>query len=249
MGVLCEAGFYSFIIDQARNHMADATSRKTTNSTSHVAQLLLCSRKDMAFIPSAPHKISTASAWQITALSRSRCRAVQPRHVSRQASLRMATGGNDPEEVSVPLSSLNNLNTPPATAPLANPATEDEDDNRTEQQKEADRLRAAESFITLDEGVFECTACSYMYEPKKGVKEAGIAADTPFEDLSPAFVCPVCRSPKGRFVSKKKVIAGFADNQSYGFGSNTMTGGQKSALIFGGLGVCFLLLLSGYALN
>lgn len=158
----------------------------------------------------------------------------------------MATDGENAEEVSLPLTSLKNLNAPPATAPTDSPA---EDDDRTEEQKESDRLRAAEKFIAIDEGAFECTACSYLYEPVKGIKQAGIAPETPFEDLSPAFVCPVCRSPKSRFMSKKKIIAGFADNQSYGFGSNTMTGGQKSALIFGGLLVCFLLLLSGYALN
>lgn len=157
--------------------------------------------------------------------------------------------GDEPDEVAVPLTSLKDLNASPAASPSADPMQEGEDDERSEEQKEMDRLRAAEKFITLDEGSFECTACSYLFEPKKGVRQAGILPDTAFEDLPPAFVCPVCRSPKSRFMSKKKIIAGFADNQTYGFGSNTMTGGQKSALIYGGLVVSFLLLLSGYALN
>ena len=44
-------------------------------------------------------------------------------------------------------------------------------------------------------------------------------------------------------------IAGFAENQAYGFGTNTMTEAGKSNLIFGGLGACFVLLIAGYGLN
>lgn len=123
------------------------------------------------------------------------------------------------------------------------------EDTRSESQKEIDRLRAAEKFIAIDEGRFECTACGNIYNPAEGDRQAGIAPDTPFEDIPDSYVCPVCRSPKNRFVSKKKIIAGFADNQKYGFGSNTMTGDQKSLIIYGSLVFCFLLLLSGYALN
>lgn len=149
----------------------------------------------------------------------------------------------------MPLSSLKDIKPPTVAPPDAPDGEEEEEDMRSEKQKEIDRLRAAEKFITVDKGAFECTACSYLYEPDKGAKQAGVAPGTAFEDLSSTFVCPVCRSPKNRFVSKKMIIAGFADNQTYGFGSNAMTGGQKSALIYGGLLLCFLLLLSGYALN
>jgi hypothetical protein len=44
-------------------------------------------------------------------------------------------------------------------------------------------------------------------------------------------------------------IPGFAVNQGYGLGTNGMTSGQKTGLVFGGLFFFFLLLLSGYALN
>ena len=44
-------------------------------------------------------------------------------------------------------------------------------------------------------------------------------------------------------------IAGFADNQAYGFGTNTWTESQKSTAIYGGLGLFFLLFIGGYALN
>ena len=54
---------------------------------------------------------------------------------------------------------------------------------------------------------------------------------------------------KSQFKNIKKVIAGFADNQKYGFGGNSLTGGQKNLIIFGSLGFGFLLLLSGYFLE
>jgi hypothetical protein len=44
-------------------------------------------------------------------------------------------------------------------------------------------------------------------------------------------------------------VSGFKANQRYGVGVNGMTEGQKSLLIFGGLVVGFLLLLSMYGLQ
>lgn len=206
----------------------------------------------MAFIPTVPCKLSQFPA--------SNCQSFSSRHITlhstpRRAYLCISNGSNNAdEEISVPLSALNEqLAASRATASnqTDNSTIPDpvEEDNRTEKQKENDRLRAAEKFIAIDEGVFECTACSYMYEPKKGIKQSGIPPETRFQDVPDSFVCPICRSPKNRFISKKKIIAGFADNQRYGFGSNTLTAGQKSALIFGSLLFGFLLLLSGYALN
>lgn len=158
------------------------------------------------------------------------------------------TSDSTDDEVSVPISSLKDFKEQETNSEPAAP-TEPEVDDRTEAQKEIDRLRAAEKFITIDEGNHECMACGYLYEPAKGERQSGIAPGTAFEDLPDSFICPACRSPKKSFVPKKKVIAGFADNQKYGFGSNSLTGGQKNALIFGGLAFFFLLLLSGYALN
>lgn len=205
----------------------------------------------MAFVPTPPSS-QAAFLPRSTGVTSTRSPRFRPRLSARRYTpARMATGDSDgQEEVSVPLSSLKDISPPAPTAtPIDAAQGQEEEDLRSEKQKENDRLRAAEKFIQIEEGSFECTACSYLYEPEKGATQMGIAAGTPFEELSPAFVCPVCRSPKSRFLSKKKIIAGFADNQSYGFGSNTMTGGQKTGLIFGGLLICFLLLLSGYALN
>merc|ERR1712205_40489 len=118
-----------------------------------------------------------------------------------------------------------------------------------EKQAEIERLRAAEKFMEIDEGKFECQACGYVYEPEKGDKFAGIQPGTEFSQLPENFSCPACRSPKSQFKNIKKVIAGFADNQKYGFGGNSLTGGQKNLLIFGFLCFAFLLLLSGYFLE
>jgi len=104
-------------------------------------------------------------------------------------------------------------------------------------------------FIEVDEGNYECPTCSYVYEKAKGEFLSGIKSGTEFDDLPSDFTCPSCKTPKSAFQPIKKVIAGFADNQSYGIGTNSLTGGQKSALIYGGLAIFFLLFLSGYLIN
>jgi len=45
------------------------------------------------------------------------------------------------------------------------------------------------------------------------------------------------------------VIAGFAENQGYGLGGNSLTSGQKSALIYGSLLVGFSFFIFGYFLQ
>jgi hypothetical protein len=51
--------------------------------------------------------------------------------------------------------------------------------------------------------------------------------------LLPAVLCHV------------QVVAGFAENQQYGLGTNSMTGEQKSLLIYGALALFFILFLGG----
>ena len=126
-------------------------------------------------------------------------------------------------------------------------------DSQTDEEKkryaEIQRLKAAEKFMEIDEGKFECQGCGYIYEPQKGDKFAGIEQGVQFSELPESFNCPACRSNKSQFKSIKKVIAGFADNQKYGLGANSLTGGQKNLVIFGSLTVAFLLFLSGYLLE
>lgn len=71
----------------------------------------------------------------------------------------------------------------------------------------------------------------------------------PFKGLPEDWRCPTCGAAKGFFESKSVEIAGFAENQKFGFGTNGLTAGQKGLLIWGSLGVLFLLFLSGYFLQ
>jgi rubredoxin len=46
---------------------------------------------------------------------------------------------------------------------------------------------------------WECTVCGYIYDPKKGDPDSGIAAGTAFEDLPDDWVCPECGAEKDMF--------------------------------------------------
>ena len=118
----------------------------------------------------------------------------------------------------------------------------------TDKEKEIARLRAAEKFMMKDTGDAKCTTCNFVYNWENGV-EGSVPKKTPFEYVPESFVCPKCKSPKAFFEPVQVEIAGFADNQAYGFGTNTWTEAQKSGAIFGGLAAFFALLLGGYALN
>jgi len=127
-------------------------------------------------------------------------------------------------------------------------AVEVEEQELTEKQKEIARLRAAETFMLKDTGDAVCQTCSYKYNWEAGVG-GQVPAKTPFELVPESFVCPNCKSPKAFFNPIQIEIAGFADNQAYGLGTNTWTESQKSTAIFGGLAAFFALFLGGYALN
>ena len=60
------------------------------------------------------------------------------------------------------------------------------------------------------------------------------------------WLCPICSADKNKFQAKAKEVAGFAENQKYGLGTNSLTGGQKSLLIFGSFFAFFFLFLAGY---
>ena len=111
----------------------------------------------------------------------------------------------------------------------------------TEKEKEILRLKQAEKFMVKETGVYECRVCSYAYEEG----EQG----TSFKDLPSSWRCPQCLSQKGLFTPRTTTIAGFQENQEYGFGTNTMTSEGKNGLIFGSLGAFFVLFLSGYLLE
>ena len=135
--------------------------------------------------------------------------------------------------------------TPDATTATA---IEGEERELTEKEKEIARLRAAEKFMMKDTGDAVCRTCGYKYGWENGV-DGAIPKKTPFDLVPDSFACPNCKSPKAFFDPIQIEIAGFADNQAYGLGTNTWTEGQKSNAIFGGLALFFFLFLGGYGLN
>ncbi|KAJ9185883.1 hypothetical protein P3X46_005463 [Hevea brasiliensis] len=70
-----------------------------------------------------------------------------------------------------------------------------------------------------------------------------------FDKLPEDWSCPTCGAAKTFFESKSVEIAGFAQNQQYGLGGNSLTSGQKAILIYGSLLFFFVLFLSGYFLQ
>ncbi len=121
-----------------------------------------------------------------------------------------------------------------------------------EKARKADLLRSQEVFMKRSTGIHQCSNCGWEYSPEKGdsfliggMIKPGVA----FEDLPSNWRCPTCRSSKDGFREVVETIPGFEVNQGYGFGTNSMTSGQKNALIWGGIGGFFLLFIGGYALS
>ena len=94
-----------------------------------------------------------------------------------------------------------------------------------------------------------CQSCMYQYSPKKGDDFYPVSAGTQFIDLPEDWNCPVCGASKSKFKSTGRQVAGFEQNQGYGFGTNSMTEGEKSRLIYGSLALFFVFFLAGYFLE
>jgi rubredoxin len=104
--------------------------------------------------------------------------------------------------------------------------------------------------MAADDDRFECRACGYTYDPNKGDPKNKIIAGTPFTALPQTWKCPACGAKKGAFTNIGTTETfGFKENTRYGLGVNTMSPGQKSLLIYGGLAVGFIIFLSLYTLN
>lgn len=121
-----------------------------------------------------------------------------------------------------------------------------------EKQRKADELRSQEVFMQRSTGLHKCNNCDWEYDEKKGdnfMIGGMIKPDTAFAELPSNWRCPTCRASKDNFSEVTEEIPGFAVNQGYGLGGNGMTSGQKSGIVFGGLGIFFLLFLGGYGLS
>eukprot|EP00245_Coleochaete_scutata_P007131 TRINITY_DN22230_c0_g1_i1.p1 TRINITY_DN22230_c0_g1~~TRINITY_DN22230_c0_g1_i1.p1 ORF type:complete len:198 (+),score=24.34 TRINITY_DN22230_c0_g1_i1:27-620(+) len=106
-----------------------------------------------------------------------------------------------------------------------------------------------EVFTTRDTGKYECKSCGYAYETSVGDSTYPVPRGTLFSELPSDWACPTCGAGKVSFKSTGVEVAGFAENQKYGLGTNSMTSGQKSVLIYGSLFLFFLFFLSGYLLQ
>eukprot|EP00596_Hydrurales_sp_CCMP1899_P009418 CAMPEP_0119052134 /NCGR_PEP_ID=MMETSP1177-20130426/73533_1 /TAXON_ID=2985 /ORGANISM="Ochromonas sp, Strain CCMP1899" /LENGTH=161 /DNA_ID=CAMNT_0007031603 /DNA_START=667 /DNA_END=1152 /DNA_ORIENTATION=- len=125
--------------------------------------------------------------------------------------------------------------------------TEEETYKRTKLAEIAEK-QALEVFVSRNTGKYECQSCGYIYSEAIGNEKYNIKAGTPFLDIE-KFRCPQCGANKKYFIAETEILSGFKENLNYGIGGNSMTGGQKGNLIFGGLFVGFLIFMSGYLLE
>ncbi len=51
---------------------------------------------------------------------------------------------------------------------------------------------------------WQCTACTYVYDPETGDPDNGVAAGTPWERVPDDWVCPLCGVPKDMFEEVKE---------------------------------------------
>lgn len=123
-----------------------------------------------------------------------------------------------------------------------------EEKYKREKLAEIDALKAKEVFVTRSTGKYECQACGYVYDEAGGMEKKGIAPGTPFDEIE-KFRCPQCGANKKYFVAEMETLSGFKENLKYGFGGNSLTGNQKSNLIYGGLLLGFAVFMSGYLLE
>eukprot|EP00636_Phaeomonas_parva_P012259 CAMPEP_0118879606 /NCGR_PEP_ID=MMETSP1163-20130328/19371_1 /TAXON_ID=124430 /ORGANISM="Phaeomonas parva, Strain CCMP2877" /LENGTH=186 /DNA_ID=CAMNT_0006815803 /DNA_START=132 /DNA_END=692 /DNA_ORIENTATION=- len=137
---------------------------------------------------------------------------------------------------------------PTPMAPPAEDAVEEGDEKLTPEQKKAKALRDAEKFMVKETGLMECSVCTYIYKSDEGDGRR-LPPGTEWDNIADNWRCPDCGAPKEAFQASMVTIAGFEVNQGYGFGGNSLTGDQKSGLVFGGLILFFLVFMSGYLME
>eukprot|EP01018_Ginkgo_biloba_P010098 Gb_24370 [translate_table: standard] len=111
------------------------------------------------------------------------------------------------------------------------------------------RIGLEEKFAVINTGKSECRSCGYVYDQSFGDQFYPIPPGIEFSKLPADWRCPTCGAAKSYFISKSVEVAGFAQNQQFGLGGNTLTSGQKSLLIYGSLLFFFALFLGGYFLQ
>ncbi|XP_039037082.1 rubredoxin-like [Hibiscus syriacus] len=126
---------------------------------------------------------------------------------------------------------------------------ENQSEETSGEEGKLDKRRLEEKFAVLNTGIYECRSCGFKYDESVGDPSYPIPPGYQFDKLPDDWRCPTCGAAKSFFQSKSVEIAGFAQNQQYGLGGNTLTSGQKALLIYGSLFFFFVLFLSGYFLQ
>ncbi|CAI5459537.1 unnamed protein product [Closterium sp. Yama58-4] len=109
--------------------------------------------------------------------------------------------------------------------------------------------REEEKFAVINTGKWECKSCGYIYDQFKGDPSYPVAPGVALTELPDDWLCPTCGSAPSSFGSLSKELAGFAQNQAYGLGGNSLTSAQKGLLIWGSIFAAFLGFVSGYFLD
>ncbi len=124
----------------------------------------------------------------------------------------------------------------------------EEDKYKREKLAEIAELQAKEVFVERNTGRWECQACGFVYDEKDGYEKRGVPKGTQLAAVE-NFRCPQCGAGKKYFIEETETLSGFKENLKYGFGGNSLTAGQKSNLIYGGLAIGFAIFMSGYLLE
>jgi len=174
------------------------------------------------------------------------------RRLAKASSTSFLRMSADQEAPSTPTASAESAVDDDDVDPMEEAMMDDETARAMAKAKRAAELRAQEVFMKKSTGIHKCGNCDWEFDEAKGdVMMIGgqIQPGTKFEELPSNWRCPVCRASKDSFVEIVEEIPGFEVNQGYGFGTNAWTAQQKNFAIFGGLGLFFILFLSGYALS
>lgn len=60
-------------------------------------------------------------------------------------------------------------------------------------------MNSHKKLIKINMKKFVCIVCDYVYDPKLGDPDGGIAPGTSFEDIPEDWLCPVCGVGKDDF--------------------------------------------------